>query len=160
MVFITHFMVHPNNGRPKFWALADDGSCIFGSMVKKGIKSSENGGSPDEKRRKGYIEIPISSRCPDDAVIELASLSTCSLTAHLRSAKLKPYVDSMALAFLSHSVLGANSNSSSTLLPTLNRRGFFAGTAPQTEVLKATAKTAAVEIFSKDFDPLKQEFSF
>lgn len=159
MAFITHFMVHPNSGRPKFWALADDGSCIFGSMVQKGIKTSENGGSPDEKRRKGYIEILISSRCPDDAVIELASLSTGGLTAHLRSARLKPCVDNMALALLLHPVLGIDL--SSTLLPTLNRRGYFTGTVPpQPEALKATAKTAVVEIFNKDFDPLKQEFSF
>lgn len=159
MVFITHFMVHTNNGRPKFWALADDGSSIFGSMVNMGIKTSRNGGSPDEKRRKGYVEVPISSPCPCNVIVELAALSTGSMVPRMRDISLKLYVDSMALTLLSHSVLAINL--SSTLLPTLNRRGFFTGTVPpQPEALEATAKTVVVEIFNKDFDPSKQEFSF
>lgn len=173
MVCVTHFMIHPNNGTPKFWALLDDGSCIFGSMVKKGIKTSANGGDPGEKRGKGYVEIPIVPRCPDDAVIELAALSTGNLTPHLRNKNLKPFVDKLALECLLQVInLRLPIDFSGTRLPLLNGQGHFPlsngqghfeAVAPQPDTHQTAGKRKMKEIpaiFTKDFDSSKQEFSF
>lgn len=82
MPFVRSLMIHPNNGTPKFWASLADGSCVFGSLVKRGVKMSASGGDPREKRRKGYFDVrlPAHGRITESDIEVFAALSVGSMS--------------------------------------------------------------------------------
>lgn len=152
---VANFMIHPNNGVPKFWAELMDGSCIFGSLVKKGIKRSANGGDPGEKYRKGYIDIPLGSLVVEDNHVEVA----VQLATAVIPMSIKPGLITQALiqAILDEE-LKRGDNLSGLNLARANWLAPQPVAAPIQTFGPPKGKTASA--FAKDYNPNEELYSF
>jgi len=151
---VVNFMINPNKGVPKFWAGMSDGSCIFGSLVRKGVKRHDNGAYAAEKRREGYVDIPIGRMTiEDNHVEEVACLSTGQIAV-------QPGLISAALIqAIINEAAGSNINLSGTHLHRFNRNGVQAQAAQPLPTF-SPPKGRKVKAFNDEFDPNKNGYSF
>ena len=147
---LTDFLIHENNGSPKFWAKMSDGSCIFGSMVRPGYNTSENAGDVFAKERKGYVSINLrSTNCTQQDVYDIADMSTGRKVA--ASAKAGEVIDSIVSKAARDGL-----DLSRTHLPSIVTGAPPADTPPK----EKPKPKREIEIFTKDFDPNTAPYSF